>query len=57
MAQESPTPSQIASLILRVFTFILLLISLIVLATTTVTAVDSNDQEGKVRFEQYYAYR
>ncbi|CAL9008026.1 unnamed protein product [Prunus brigantina] len=54
MAQQATASSRIASLILRILTFILLLISLIVLATNT---IGSSDDDSKVRFTDFYAYR
>ncbi|XP_021813701.1 CASP-like protein 4D1 [Prunus avium] len=54
MAQQATASSRIASLILRIFTFILLLTSLIVLATNS---IGSSDDDSKVRFTDFYAYR
>ncbi|KAI5346387.1 PREDICTED: CASP [Prunus dulcis] len=48
----SSVPSRLASLILRIITFILLLISLIVLGTNTMEI-----NQSKLRFQDIYAYR
>ncbi|XP_061999493.1 CASP-like protein 4D1 [Rosa rugosa] len=57
MAQLSSASSRTASFILRILAFAFSLISLIVLATNTVIAIDSDYDEAKVHFQDFYAYR
>lgn len=57
LSSASSASSRTASFILRIFAFALLLISLIVLATNTVIAMNSDDEEAKVHFQDFYAYR
>ncbi|PON88709.1 hypothetical protein TorRG33x02_154150 [Trema orientale] len=51
------TASKIASLVLRVFTIVLLLIALIILCTNTKTLEDQNGDQAKFRFQDVIAYR
>ncbi|XP_050386151.1 CASP-like protein 4D1 [Argentina anserina] len=60
MAQVSsatPASSRTASFILRILAFALSLVSLVVLATNTVIVTDSDFNEAKLRFQDFYAYR
>ncbi|CAK9308805.1 unnamed protein product [Citrullus colocynthis] len=49
--------SRIASLILRVLTFILIFISLLIIATNSKTILQGTVSETKVEFKDFYSYR
>ncbi|KAF3614029.1 CASP-like protein 4D1 [Capsicum annuum] len=62
MAQPPPPPSPASippfvGLIVRILTFICLLISLILIATNTHTTFDDYGDKTKIKFNDFYAYR
>ncbi|XP_022134193.1 CASP-like protein 4D1 [Momordica charantia] len=49
--------SRIASLILRILTFVLIFISLLIIATNSKTVLKGTEAEAKVEFKDVYSYR